>query len=79
MNLIVEVAKKCKNRVGENVCGGVIEEYFLTPSRLIDQIETNRQNNTRRQEFIAKGRPKKSGPRDDESKWSHIHLGRFFC
>jgi hypothetical protein len=79
MNLIVEVAKKCKNRVGEKLCGGVIEEYLLTPSRLIDQTETNRHNNTMRQEFIAKGRPKKSGPGDDESKWSHIHLGRLFC
>jgi hypothetical protein len=79
MNFIVEVAKKCKNRVREKVYGEVIEEYLLTPSRLIDQTETNRQNNTRRQEFIAKGRPKKSGPGDDESKWSHIHLERFFC
>jgi myosin heavy subunit len=38
----VEVAKKCKNCVGEKVCGGVIEEYLLTPSRLIDQTENSR-------------------------------------
>jgi hypothetical protein len=79
MNIIVEVAKKCKNRVGEMICGGVIEEHLLTPSRLIGQTNMNRDNNARRQEFIAKGRPKKLGPGDDESKWSHIHLGRCFC
>jgi hypothetical protein len=55
MKLIVEVATKCKNRVGEILRGGVIEEYLLTPSKLIEQTNSNRDNNTKRQKYLENG------------------------
>jgi hypothetical protein len=68
MNIIVGVAKKCRNRVGEILCGGAIEEYLLMPSKLIDQTTANRENNTKRQKFIEKGRPDEPDSQRSEGK-----------
>jgi hypothetical protein len=33
--IIVEVASKCKSRVGHMISGGIIEEYLLNPEHLL--------------------------------------------
>ncbi|KAF2822699.1 hypothetical protein CC86DRAFT_423977 [Ophiobolus disseminans] len=57
MNIMIDCALRCKNRVGELIGGGMIEKYLVTAPELVKQSMTNRDNNLRRQVFINEGKP----------------------
>jgi hypothetical protein len=60
MSIIVQVASKCKSRVGHMISGGVIEEYLLNSDHLLYQTAMNRRNNAKKQTYINTGRPSKN-------------------
>jgi hypothetical protein len=76
MDMMIECAVRCKNRVSELIAGGMIENYLVTAPRLVRETVINRDNNVRRQGFIVEGRPQGDGRKNRGNRRPNESKGR---